>query len=147
MNLLSKNFLKQTIKNSIFFTFGILSFHYYNKHFASSKFKKIEVKNFFETFEEKPTEEIIEKILENKNLKLERIITNGQITPPGEWYNQENDEWVLLLKGSALILFEDFETKTLNSGDYILIPKFYKHRVQWVDPHNECIWIALHFKD
>eukprot|EP01080_Neovahlkampfia_damariscottae_P012338 gene12338-gene5798 len=103
------------------------------------------MKNIFETFEEKPTEEIFETILKNKNITLERIITNGQTTPPGEWYNQDRDEWVLLLKGSALMLFEDNKIQTLNSGDYLLIPKFYKHRVQWIDPDNECIWLALHF--
>jgi cupin 2 domain-containing protein len=138
-----KIFLNKKLYKTIFATLSLSSLYYFNSFHATT----INTQNIFKTNPEKPNEEIFEIILNNKNLKLERIITNGQTTPPGEWYNQENDEWVVLIQGSALILFENEKFIILNKGDHILIPKNCKHRVQWVDSNQECIWLALHFKE
>jgi cupin 2 domain-containing protein len=138
-----KIFLNKKLYKTIFATLSLSSLYYFNTFHATT----IKTQNIFKTNPEKPNEEIFEIILNNKNLKLERIITNGQTTPPGEWYNQENDEWVVLIQGSALILFENEKFIILNKGDHILIPKNCKHRVQWVDSNQECIWLALHFKE
>ena len=90
--------------------------------------------------------EIFEDIISNKKLKLERIISNGQSTAPGQWYDQEKEEWVLLLKGKAGLLFEgEDEILELHAGDYVLIPAHVKHRVEWTDKKSETIWLALHF--
>jgi cupin 2 domain-containing protein len=138
-----KLIFKKSLHKTLIASLSLSSFYYFNTFHANT----IKNQNIFETELEKPKEELFETILNNKNFKLERIITNGQTTPPGEWYNQENDEWVVLLKGSAMLLFEDEKFIILNQGDHILIPKHCKHRVQWVDPNQECIWLALHFKE
>ncbi len=91
-------------------------------------------------------EELFEKILSGKNFKLERIISKGHATDEGCWLDQKQDEWVLLLKGSAGILIQgEKNIITLNPGDYVLIPAHVKHRVEWTDKNNETLWLALHF--
>ena len=80
------------------------------------------------------------------NIKLERIISTGQATPEGEWYDQESPEWVVLLRGEALLLFEgDTEAMRLGPGDYIHIPAHCRHRVEWTHPEQPTIWLALHY--
>jgi cupin 2 domain-containing protein len=107
----------------------------------------MEVKNIFSSITEQVPEEIFEVLLENENLKVERIVSDGQVTADGEWYDQDTDEWVLLLKGSAGLLFEDGkEARVLKPGDYMLIPAHTRHRVEWTNPHQKTIWLALHFK-
>jgi len=103
-------------------------------------------KNIFSALPiESLNDEVTEILLENKQVKLERIITTGQTTPKGQWYDQDHDEWVILLKGEASILFEDGDEVHLQSGDYILIKAHQKHRVNWVAPHEVCVWLAVFF--
>jgi len=91
--------------------------------------------------------EIFETLFENKHLKAERILSEGHTTPPGQWYDQEWNEWVVLLQGSAGILFEgDDNTMTLKPGDYLYIPAHKKHRVEWTDPQGKTVWLAVHMK-
>ena len=67
---------------------------------------------------------------------------------PGNGINQDWDEWVVLLKGGAGILFEgDRVPIALKPGDYIHIPAHKKHRVEWTDPHEKTIWLAIHIKN
>jgi cupin 2 domain-containing protein len=89
-------------------------------------------------------EEYLETLFKNKNFKIERIISTGQITPENEWYDQDQDEWVILLKGNARILFFDENEIELNSGDYTFISAHKKHRVTWTDPKEICVWLAFH---
>jgi cupin 2 domain-containing protein len=104
----------------------------------------MEINNLFENVTECVTERF-ETLFENKGIKLERITSVGQSTSPGQWYDQDWDEWVILLKGSAGILFEGDETVgTLRPGDYIYIPAHKKHRVEWTDPQEKTIWLTLH---
>ena len=62
---------------------------------------------------------------------IERIISTGQTTPLGEWYDQETDEWVILLQGKAELSYEDGERIGLQAGDYLVIPAHVKHRVEY----------------
>jgi cupin 2 domain-containing protein len=90
--------------------------------------------------------EISETLLKTEAFKLERIVSSGQVTPEGEWYDQDTDEWVILLSGSAGLLFEDEdEVFIMNAGDYIHIEPHQRHRVEWTDPEEKTIWLALHF--
>jgi cupin 2 domain-containing protein len=90
--------------------------------------------------------EIFETIVQSDSVHIERIVSNGQITPQGEWYNQERDEWVLVLTGSADLLFDGAETpQRLGTGDYTLIPAGCRHRVTWTDPAVKTVWLAVHF--
>ena len=106
----------------------------------------MEIKNIYENLPFDKSEEIFETIIENEHLKLERIISSGQSTPPGEWYDQDRSEWVVLLTGSASILFEtENETIDMKPGDYVHIPAHIKHRVEKTSSKTETIWLALHF--
>ena len=65
---------------------------------------------------------------------------------PDFWYDQEKSEWVMLLQGSAGILFEgSHEAIVLKPGDWINIPAHRKHRVEWTDPGEKTIWLAVHY--
>jgi cupin 2 domain-containing protein len=107
----------------------------------------IEIKNIFQDIPNSNLE-IFEDLLKNENFRLERIISTGQSTSAGEWYDQEKDEWVILLSGSATLLFEG-ETlpKNLKTGDYVLIPAHTRHRVESTSNNEVSVWLALHFKN
>lgn len=102
--------------------------------------------NIFATPNLPLTEELFEPILTTSGLLIERIVSMGQITPPNEWYNQDNDEWVMLVQGNARLLFDHDKGETLNliAGDYVLIPKNRKHRVVYTSFEPPCIWLAIH---
>jgi len=106
----------------------------------------LEVLNFYNNVPGVFDAEIFEELVTRPGLKIERIISSGQSTPPGEWYDQEKEEWVILLTGSACLTFEGDDTDyNLLPGDYILIPAHKRHRVKRTDPVNKTIWLALHF--
>jgi cupin 2 domain-containing protein len=91
-------------------------------------------------------DELFEDIVVAGGVKIERIITEAHSSPPGFWYDQENNEWVILLRGSAGILFEGSgETIVLKTGDWLNIPAHRKHRVEWTDPNEKTIWLAVHY--
>ena len=94
-----------------------------------------------------PGQESFATILEAGDLQLERIVSTGQATPEGEWFDQERDEWVLLLAGSAALRFEDeSEARHLPPGDQVLIASHRRHRVDWTDARYPTVWLALHFR-
>ena len=91
-------------------------------------------------------EELFEIILRRETFRIERIVSRGHSSPEGFWYDQDFHEWVILLKGSAVLRFEDqSENITMNPGDYIHIEKHQRHRVVWTDPEQETIWLAVHY--
>lgn len=92
-------------------------------------------------------EEIFDILLQTDHLKLERIVSAGQATPPGEWYDQETHEWVILLSGSAGLTFADEPgLLVLKPGDYVHIPAHTRHRVEWTDAGQKTVWLALHYR-
>jgi len=106
----------------------------------------MKIDNIFKSLKTSTTGEIFEKLLSTSHFKLERIVSTGQATPPGEWYDQEQDEWVILLSGSAGLLFEDKkEVQVLQPGDYVHIPAHSRHRVEWTDASQPTVWLALHY--
>ena len=90
--------------------------------------------------------EFFETLNESGDVKIERIISTGQTTPPDQWYDQEKAEWVVLLTGEAELTFEDKSIKRLTAGDYIFIPPHQKHRVTYTSMEPACIWLAVHYK-
>ncbi len=105
------------------------------------------LKNVFERLPADTSEEIFEELINHGNIKLERIISTGQSTPPGQWCDQDTDEWVLLLSGKAKLLIEgELNPRVIKPGDYIHLPARCRHRVEWTDPESITIWLALHFK-
>src|SRR5215469_4297222 len=92
--------------------------------------------------------EQITTLVANENLRIERIVSTGQASPEGLWYDQEWTEWVLLVAGSAGLLFEgEAEPRVLRPGDYLLIPAHRRHRVAWTDVGHPTVWLAVHFRD
>lgn len=88
--------------------------------------------------------EISEALLPDKGILIEKIVSAGQASPPGFWYDQDRDEWVVLLQGLARLEWEDGRMKDMEPGDWIFIPSHEKHRVDWVSDEKECIWLAVH---
>ena len=88
--------------------------------------------------------EITEALLSARGVRLERIVSHGQVSPPGFWYDQDEAEWVLVLSGSArLAIAGEREDRLLREGDAIFLPAHCRHRVTWTDPDFPTIWLAL----
>ena len=92
----------------------------------------------------KNTPESFELLVATDDLLIERIVTGETFTTPGQWYDQDKDEWVVLMQGRAELEFEDNEVIGLNRGDYIFIPAHKRHRVKEVSKSPHCIWLAIH---
>ncbi len=108
----------------------------------------VDIKNIFSGIKDQSPEEIFETIIKTNQFKIERIISSGQSTDKGNWYNQDRSEWVIVLKGSAGLIFEDNrKVVIMKPGDYINIPAHKKHRVEWTDPEGETIWLAVHYQN
>ena len=90
--------------------------------------------------------EVFDSLVEANSVKIERIVSRGHVSPESGWYDQGQDEWVMVLRGQAVIAFEDKPTITLREGDYINIKAHEKHRVQWTDPDQETLWLAVHYE-
>jgi cupin 2 domain-containing protein len=90
-------------------------------------------------------EEFIEEILSTGRFKLERIISNSSSSPENFWYDQDRDEFILLLSGSAALRFEDGNLMELKAGDFLTIHAHQKHRVERTDPAQKTFWLALHY--
>ncbi|MCL2144555.1 MAG: cupin domain-containing protein [Endomicrobia bacterium] len=87
--------------------------------------------------------EIFDTIVKGKAFKIEKIVSNGAVSPEGFWYKQKLDEIVFLLKGRSKISFYNGEMIKLKSGDYILIPKNVKHRVEYTSTRSKCVWLCV----
>ena len=106
----------------------------------------MDIKNIFSDIQKHAPDEILENILQTDQFKIERIISRGHSTADGEWYDQDKNEWVMVLKGSAELLFEgDDKAVIMKTGDYINIPAHRKHRVEWTEPEEETIWLAIYY--
>ncbi len=102
--------------------------------------------NLFADLPQSLQEELIENIAVSKNIRIERIVSTGQASPPGFWYDQTEHEWVVVLQGEAELEFEDqAEHQRLKTGDYVLIPAHRKHRVAWTSPGEPTVWLAVFF--
>lgn len=101
--------------------------------------------NIFNNMPKDLKDEFFENIISRNGLKIERIISKGHTSPKSGWYYQDNDEWVIVLQGAAVLSFEDKEDVRLSSGDYINIPAHTKHKVSWTLPDSETIWLAVHY--
>lgn len=82
-------------------------------------------------------------LLEGKTFRLEHIVSHGECSPPGFWYDQDEEEWVTLLRGEATLAYADGALQSLRPGDAVLIPAHRKHRVESVS--SDAVWLALHF--
>jgi len=102
--------------------------------------------NIFKQIPENLQDEIFEKIISSKNITVERIISYGHNSPKSGWYDQIEDEWVILLDGEAILSFQDKADIHLKAGDYINLPAFTKHKVKWTKPNYKTVWLAIFYK-
>lgn len=91
-----------------------------------------------------PAEEQFETLIQRAGIHIERIISTGQITPAEQWYDQVQDEWVVLLQGEAILSYQDGSSLPLKAGDHVLIPAHTRHRVSYTSHSPACIWLAIH---
>ena len=102
--------------------------------------------NIFEKIPKKISHELTETILESRTLRIERIVSRGHTTKEKDWYDQEEDEWVIVLQGRAVLEFKkDARKVELLPGDYLSIPAHEEHRVHWTDPAGDTIWLAVFY--
>ncbi|BAK67173.1 hypothetical protein SLG_24980 [Sphingobium sp. SYK-6] len=91
-------------------------------------------------------EESFTDILARPGLRIERIVSHGQVTPPDAPYDQSHEEWVLLLAGAARLWLEDHGEVALEPGDSLLIPAHVRHRVIYTQADPPTIWLAVHLE-
>jgi len=102
--------------------------------------------NIFDNLPAPAHNEFLETLVQRENVRIERIVSHGHTSPEGFWYDQETDEWVMIVQGSARLAFQDGRDEVpLGSGDHIHLPAHMKHRVSWTDPAVTTIWLAVHF--
>ena len=99
--------------------------------------------NLFDLPDPLPKEEEIIELFSGKDVRIERIVSSGQTTPPGHWYDQVQDEWVVLIQGEAVLEYEAGEKLHLSAGDHVLLPAHQRHRVVYTSADPPCIWIAI----
>ncbi len=91
-------------------------------------------------------EELFDILLESRGLRVERIVSSGQVTPQSEWLDQVWDEFVLLVSGAARLQIEgEQEEKVLEPADWVLLPARCRHRVTWTQSTPPTIWLAIHY--
>jgi len=104
------------------------------------------VNNIYQDIPEKLKEELIKILIERKGIRIERIVSMGHASPPGYWYDQDRDEFVILLKGGAGLSFEGKDEMTImKPGDYMNIPAHVRHRIEWTDASEETVWLAVFY--
>ena len=104
----------------------------------------IDVKNIFATAAGISGAEEFATLFENSALKIESIVSHSHSSPVGFWYDQSEDEWVMVLRGVATLEFAGGESAEMKEGDYLVIPRHVRHRVRRTS--RETIWLAVHMK-
>ena len=90
-------------------------------------------------------EEQFSTLVSSPGVRIERIVSTGNTTPEGEWYDQASDEWVMVVQGAARLAFEDGRELEMEPGDHVLLPAHCRHRVEWTSDGEQTVWLAVHF--
>lgn len=92
-------------------------------------------------------DECFERLIAQAGVLIERIVSTGQVSPEGFWYDDPRDEWVVLLAGAAELEFEaqGGARHRMRPGDYVHIPAHCRHRVVWTDTAAPTVWLAVYF--
>ena len=102
----------------------------------------MEVKNIYSGTKEAGEEEKFKLLAKGKNFRIDRIVSSGHSSPQGFWYDQEDDEWVMLVQGNAVMEVEG-KMVEMKAGDYLFLPKGCKHRIERTDIDPVCIWLCF----
>jgi cupin 2 domain-containing protein len=101
--------------------------------------------NLFTSLDRAADEEQVLLLLATPDTRIERIVSTGQASPPGFWFDQDWDEFVLLVSGAAELRVEGETTaRSLRVGDHLRIPAHVRHRVEWTSASEPTIWLAVH---
>ena len=107
----------------------------------------MKAENLLEGIPAELSEELLTTIHRGRGLRIERIVSQGQSSPEGSWYDQDENEWVLVLEGNAAVQFEgEVEPVELKRGSYLNIPAHARHRVVWTDTDRQTVWLAIHYR-
>jgi cupin 2 domain-containing protein len=102
--------------------------------------------NLFAELPSDISEELTEVLANSSHVRIERIVSTGQASPEGFWYDQDEDEWVVVLKGEAKLIFQDDGRQMhMKPGDHINIPAHCKHKILWTTPDEPTVWLAVFF--
>ena len=101
--------------------------------------------NIFDNLPHNLSEEHVLDLLHRPELRIERIVSYGHRSPVSGWYDQAEDEWVLILKGAGSLAFADGRELTLGVGDFIHIPAHTLHKVSHTQPDGITVWLAIFF--
>ena len=102
--------------------------------------------NLFADIPANTSEELTEVLAKNKHVRIERIVSAGHASPGGFWFDQNENEWVIVLKGEAKLLFENNDEPIhLKPGDFANISAHRKHRVEWTTPDEPTVWLAVFY--
>ena len=104
------------------------------------------MKNILNNIPDDLRQERFETLVTTGTVRIERIISKGHASPAGEWYDQERNEFVLVLKGAGRLQFEDGRVISMEAGDWLEIPAQARHRVIWTDETSETVWLAVHYQ-
>ena len=105
------------------------------------------MRNLFSDLSRNAAAETVEQLLCGSAVRIERIVSTGQASPPGFWYDQDWDEWVVVLAGSAGVLIEgEAEPRVLRPGDHLHLSARVRHRVAWTSPDEPTLWLAVHHR-
>ncbi|MDP6443515.1 MAG: cupin domain-containing protein [Pirellulaceae bacterium] len=88
-------------------------------------------------------QELTDVLYASSVVRIERIVSTGQSSEPGFWYDQAENEWVVVLRGHAVLAFDDGSTVELTAGDYIHIPAHRRHRVESTSNSQPTVWLAV----
>ena len=108
--------------------------------------REMQSANLFDRLPGSGSDEELTTLVERAGSKLVRIVSTGQATPKGVWYDQDDNEWVVVLRGGAGLRIEgEDDVRVLSAGDYVDIPAGLRHRVEWTDTDEPTVWLALHY--
>jgi cupin 2 domain-containing protein len=102
--------------------------------------------NIFEDLPQHLPTELVQTLIRAADVRIERIISFGHVSPAGFWYDQPQHEWVIVMRGAARLQFEDSMVE-MKPGDFINIPAFKKHRVDWTTPSEPTVWLGVRYGD
>ncbi len=108
---------------------------------------ELQANNLFSEIPSTLQGEFFQTLAESGSVRIERIVSDGHASPPGEWYDQNRDEWVMLVSGEATLRFEsNADLVTMLPGDHVMIPAGCRHRVERTDMTQKTVWLAVYFK-
>lgn len=105
----------------------------------------MEKSNIYQKLPASFNDESFDDLLSHPGIRIERIVSKGHSSPASGWHEQEENEWVMVLKGCGVLEFEDGRELRLTEGDHVNIPRMVRHKVKWTDPDAPTIWLAVFY--